>query len=49
MSEQTVLVIVQPKIPDTYRMITKICDWAKYDNRLYFKKYVSDETVLLSK
>ena len=32
-----------------YSLITKICDWAEYDNSLQFKKCVSDETVLLSK
>ena len=31
------------------RLITKICDWAKYDNRLWFKKYMSDQTVFFSK
>ena len=31
------------------RLITKICDWSKYDNRLQCKKYMSDQTVLLLK
>ena len=32
-----------------YRLITKICDWAKDDDRLQFKKYMSDQTVILPK
>ena len=32
-----------------YRLITKICDWAKYDNRLQFKKYMSDQAFILPK
>ena len=32
-----------------YRLITKICDWAKQDNRPQLKKYMSDQTVILPK
>ena len=31
------------------RQITKICDWAKYDYRLQFKKYMTYQTVILPK
>ena len=31
------------------RLITRICDWAKYKNRLQFKKYMSDQSALFPK
>ena len=34
-------------VEPTQRLITKICDQAKYDNLLYLKKYISDQAVVI--
>ena len=43
------LYLVQQRAQSKKRLITKICDWAKYENRLQFKKYMSNQTVLFPK
>ena len=34
---------------NTQRVMPNICDWAKNHNRLQFKKYISDQSVVLPK